>query len=321
MANDPIAWLQQVADRFAPKIDRGHGVVAWVFELRQGRVELATPVLPSCETDPRMVELVVTALAHQSKQIVQHSYEALAFLTARTTSEVVEALGQTFDEQPFAELALEAGVRDFLAIGTLGPDGTGCVFGVPLARPERIKKRSFEPWSKLLTHVMAGYRLHATADDGAEAVLETDGRIAHAEGPAKSRSARAALRQAAVRIDHARGNLRRTDPDAALDIWRGLVDGHWSLIDHFDTDGRRYLVARRNDPDVRDPRALDARERQVLGYTALGASQKHIAYALGLSAATVTRASRSAMRKLGCTSAADVVALLAWAERGPEPAR
>jgi hypothetical protein len=73
----------------------------------------------------------------------------------------------------------------------------------------------------------------------------------------------------------------------AVEIWRGLVAGLWSLVDHIDTDGRRYLVAHRNDPTTPDPRALTERERQVVAYADLGQSNKLIAYQLGLSVSTV----------------------------------
>ncbi len=65
----------------------------------------------------------------------------------------------------------------------------------------------------------------------------------HAEGAAKHRDARAFLRHAALATERARGALRNADPDQALQLWRGLVDGRWSLIEQFSSDGRRFLVA------------------------------------------------------------------------------
>jgi DNA-binding NarL/FixJ family response regulator len=80
------------------------------------------------------------------------------------------------------------------------------------------------------------------------------------------------------------------------------VAGRWTLLDHFDRDGRRYLLAHRNDPDAPDPRALTLRERQVVGYVALGQSNKLIAYELGLSASTVGVLLKTAAAKLGARS-------------------
>ncbi len=71
------------------------------------------------------------------------------------------------------------------------------------------------------------------------------------------------------------------------------------------------MVARKNDPDVRDPRALTLRERQVLTYVAMGQPLKLIAYSLGVSPSWVSVRRRAAMRKLGLRSTADVVRLFA----------
>jgi DNA-binding CsgD family transcriptional regulator len=175
-------------------------------------------------------------------------------------------------------------------------------------------------WCRIAAHISAASRLRralpaATPDvaDGADAVLSPSGAIAHAEAPAQDRGARDSLRSAARAIDRARSKAR-TNEDEALELWQGLVAGRWSLVDRFDTDGRRYLVARKNDPEVRDPRALTLRERQVLAYAAMGHPLKLIAYSLGLSLSTVSVNRRTAMRKLGLEHHADIVALFA-----PEP--
>ena len=57
-------------------------------------------------------------------------------------------------------------------------------------------------------------------------------------------------------MERARTKKERSDPDRALDLWRALVAGEWSLVEKWESDGRRYLAAYRNAPDVHDPRAL-----------------------------------------------------------------
>ena len=54
------------------------------------------------------------------------------------------------------------------------------------------------------------------------------------------------------------------------------------LVDHFESDGKRYVLARRNDAAVRGLAALTDRERQALGYAALGHTNKLIAYEMGI---------------------------------------
>ena len=118
------------------------------------------------------------------------------------------------------------------------------------------------------------------------------------------------LLRAAVQVDRARGALRRQDPDEALAIWRALVSGRWSMIDWFDSDDRRYVLALPNPPHVDDPRGLTKRESQVVAYALLGEGHKMIAYRLGLSRPTVSKALRAAMRKLGVKTQAQLVARL-----------
>jgi DNA-binding NarL/FixJ family response regulator len=165
-------------------------------------------------------------------------------------------------------------------------------------------------WQRLAAHISAGFRIRrkiaesgaVDATHGAEAILESSGAVAHASDAATPRSSRDALRAAVLAADRARGPLRRRAPDEAIEAWRGLVAGRWTLLDHFDRDGRRYLLAHRNDPDAPDPRALTLRERQVVGYVALGQSNKLIAYELGLSASTVGVLLKKAAAKLGARS-------------------
>ena len=82
----------------------------------------------------------------------------------------------------------------------------------------------------------------------------------------------------------------------------GSRRGRWSLVDHFDSNGRRYLMAHRNDPDTPDLRGLTLRERQVVGYAGAGHSNKIIAYELGLTLSTVAGHLARARAKLGLPS-------------------
>jgi DNA-binding NarL/FixJ family response regulator len=115
----------------------------------------------------------------------------------------------------------------------------------------------------------------------------------------------------AIRVDLIGISLRRSSPDEAIALWRALVAGRWSIIDHFDSDGRRYLVARRNQPApaARGLGVLSPRERDVLARAALGHTNKLIAYELGVAVATVASALASAAVKLGVATRAELIRL------------
>ncbi len=203
--------------------------------------------------------------------------------------------------------------------GVTATDGTGagCVLVAPLPRVAGVSSRETAVWARIAAHIVAGYRLQRiVAAQGeaepfadAEAVLDANGRLQHATPPAQGKPSREALRTAAVAVTRATGRLRRDDPGEALAAWRALVAGRWSLVDHFDRDGRRFLLARRNDPQSRVRADLTLRERQVLGYAGLGHSNKLIAYELGLSPTTVATHLTRIAAKLGANSRATLIRL------------
>lgn len=97
------------------------------------------------------------------------------------------------------------------------------------------------------------------------------------------------------------------EPERAVEAWRALTSGRWSVLDHFDRDGRRYYVARANAPEVGERAGLSERELQVVRAMALGHSNKLIAYELGLHPSTVSGHIASAGRKLGASTRLDLM--------------
>src|SRR5690606_500357 len=189
--------------------------------------------------------------------------------------------------------------------------GEGVFISAMTSRPWPVQEAAVERWRLLRAHILAGLRLHRNLVE--EAVLDRHGKVVHAEGEARETRALDALRERARHIDRARSAEGRRDPEAALRVWQGLVNGRWSLVDKFDSDGRRYLIARRNEPGegVAALRPLSRRERQILAYAALGYANKHIAYTLGLAPSTVSSHLRSAMRRVGASTRAALADL--WA--------
>jgi DNA-binding CsgD family transcriptional regulator len=216
------------------------------------------------------------------------------------------------------------GCDDMLAVQAHDPDGHGPVFYAPSANPVSITPRVRKSWERVAAHMAAAHRLRrnilefeltGTALDGvplrAEALLDPRRfKVAHAVGKARGSEVTATLREAALRVDRARGKLRREDPEAALAIWRATVDGRWTLLDWFDTDGRRYILAKANPLSVTDPRGLTEKEQQVVAHACSGESNKLIAYCMGLTVQRVSQLTRSAMRKLRVRTKAELIARL-----------
>ena len=196
----------------------------------------------------------------------------------------------------FEHLLFSQGFPDMVGLNAIDAAGSGCLVSLPTKDVARLHWSTLAQWARISVHVGAGLRLRRKLGDAeapsdvtasADAILTPGGRIEHANGTATATTARESLREGVRAMERARGPLRRRDPREAVGVWRGLVAGLWSLVDHFDSDGRRYLVAHRNDPTTPDPRALTERERQVVACADLGQSNKLIAYQLGLSPSTV----------------------------------
>jgi DNA-binding CsgD family transcriptional regulator len=241
-------------------------------------------------------------------------------------------LGSDFEAHPAMQRFCRGlGVVDQLTLRAVDPTLKGVTLCSPVERSEAPEPKEGALWTRIAAHVTAGYRLRERlrreAGDGApldptagaEAVLDTGGRILHAEGEARSDTAREAFQSSLEAMDRACGPLRRESPEEALAIWRGLVDGTWSVVQHVDTDGRKLILARRNDPNAVDPQALTARERQTVGYFVAGHSVKEVAYALGLSPASIETYLTSAMAKLRVGSRADLLRLF-WSPPGDDDA-
>ena len=138
--------------------------------------------------------------------------------------------------------------------------------------------RTAAAWRKVLLHLGTALRMRQRLG-AREALLTPSGGLEDASEAAATPSARRALVEAVEGIERARSRSMRGEPERALALWRGLVNGRWSLVDHFERGGRRYIAAYENRPGLRDPRALGPFERACVHYATRGTSARDIAYA------------------------------------------
>lgn len=186
-------------------------------------------------------------------------------------------------------------------------DGMGLMLNVALDRERDTRPDERRRWARAGAHLAAGLRLRTRLLEP-EAVFDGRGRLQDLCGAALAGDARDRLRAAILERERARLASSRSDPDEAIAAWEGLVAGRWSLVDRFEQDGRRYIVALPNDPAVPDPRGLSRRERQVAEFVGLGQASKQIAYTLGLSTSAVDTLAMQAARKLGLSGRAELAA-------------
>jgi DNA-binding CsgD family transcriptional regulator len=207
---------------------------------------------------------------------------------------------------------------DLLCINGLNPDGLGCVLAVPITKRLSLRPHQRRFFTSLASHLASAHhfrrrlrssRASGAVTEGAEALFDRDGNLLHAEGEASTNRGRRQVEGAVAGIVAARTRWRE-EPDRCLEAWRPLVAARWTLVDAFEQDGSRYIVARENETQPPGLETLSTRERQVVGLATLGRTNKEIAYHLGLAHSTVRVLLVRAARKLGVTSRSEILNLL-----------
>lgn len=302
-ATSPDDWLRGVLTAASP-LDEGLGVTGFFFQQTGGQLA-ATGLLTLNGSAAWGAVLDAVTPTHAARQAANGSPSGtMSRMLARQPDPTIATILRS------RALALPKELRDFWWINARDPSGFGCQLCVPLPRRMTLSRRRLELWSRVSGHLAAGLRLQrarvsaatALATGTADAVLDRRGRTQHASPLTQTPAAQSALRDAACAISRAAETLRARDPHRAVALWRALVTGRWSLLDHFDRDGKRFFIAVRNAPVVSGAEALSERERQVVAFARLGHSNKLIAYELGLQPSTVSSHLSRAAKKLGIAS-------------------
>lgn len=320
LEGDGGRWLSGLCERTRSVLAPGAPIFGYTFELGtfNERLQRYNPVDFS--------SIVTLDIPHeQARQQLERAPEAMIYVLSRTdcstlSAQLDEAPDDVFRVREYRNQIVED--PDLIGIVGVNPSGHGLCLVISLEEVTVLPGRTRSLWTHLAAHMATGLRLRralaldadaALPDVGeaGEAVIDPGGRIAHAQGSARTATARERLRRGAIAVDRARRRRPDMDPDEAIDLWQGLVRGRWSLVEQFDSDGRRFYVAHENPPNATAPRALSTRERQVVAYAAQGLSDKLIGYHLGIARSTVASHLARARRKLGVGSRVDLVRLAA----------
>ncbi len=303
------AYVRNVVEKAVPLLDRGLGVMAYTYEVREAAPPVIDHFVTSERFDSRWLERFYGAVAEaglESQPENPAGFEAWGHLLCEQASAVPGM-------RPFLpHFTHIGGARDTFAINALDASGHGLWLGAPLRSTRKVSAARRTLFTRFAAHLTAATRIRRNAGrTGARtvAVLSPAGELLEAAGGDSVVDARDMLRRATLAFDQAHTKKARGDVATATQRWRPLVDSRWSLLDDFDTDGRRFVVAVENGPPTRPPRRdLSEREHQVLTQAHLGHSDKVIAYELGLSASTVRVLLHRAARKLGASSRKDALA-------------
>ncbi len=303
-------WAENVLEKAAPLLDRG-----WWPSIATYRFTPTTMNLKYVGTTGP--SFVTTAIREHVSDLPPEMLDSI-YRRDNSVGSVGEIVYPRFpDHQSIILEETQGMIADSLVIP--GHTGEGSAMALYLGFLKETPATTLERkrWPLMTSHLAAGLRLRSVArafsldSTSVEAIFDPSGMELDVRKDAKERSAREMLREAIRQIDRIRTRAGRSDADLAIQKWEGLIGGRWSLVDRFDTDGRRFVVAIKNDPTCLDPRGLTRRERQVAEFIGLGHSTKEISYTLGLSQSAVTNCTARIQHKLGLSSLAELASFFA----------
>lgn len=303
-------WLRRILDHVSRLLNRGSEPIGWTFHCTPTTFKLGS-----------FAERTPKALTYVARMSHALATEKSLDLTYRTGVVIATASELVFPRLPdmhrmFMKL-IKGRVQDLLVINCQSGMGSGVSIGILLKELSQVTHQERRRWPQIAAHIGAAIRLRSKAaqlsidSPEVEAILDSGGVIHDARGPAKHQEVRENFREIIRRIERARTQAGRENVDEALNNWEGLVSGRWSMVDRFDSDGRRFIVAIKNDPAHPDPRGLTLRERQIAEYVGLGCASKEIAYTLGLSETAITNCTARMQKKLGIGTRIELVAFFA----------
>jgi DNA-binding CsgD family transcriptional regulator len=314
---DDKTWLGRVLRALEPFLNQGLGVAAYYDLIEDGRHSMRH--MTQVDSGPHVFEAAMKAVSLAPPETVPQLHRCRPCITHSEG----RGMGPEFADLPEVRDVMWpiAGARDCVLLRASDPHESYVYFAACMPNVGRLPPKLRSHLEKLAAHIAAACRLRralakdATSTDpsgsSVDAILDTRGRLVHAEGPAADVSSRASIVVAAEQQLAARGRLRRENSERALELWQAMIAGRWSLVAQTDTDGKRMLLARRNEPNVASPRSLTARERALVHWTARGHPLRLIAYELGISPSTASAQRQRALRKLGIRTRAELLSLVA----------
>lgn len=312
---DPVGLVESAYGRFGSQMEwltaMAPGIVGHFDPDRSGALAYfhgptgpQLPVFVPCENGRLSGEKAAEVLRTSYRVGTSEQLERVA-LAVRTPGMVtmVETIGHV------VEPAVEASgfaARDSPAVMAPTASGTTAVFASLTTAPYAVTDEERDVWQRIGLHLAAACRLVGrpvnTEADDVEVVLSEFGDVLHVRD--SDGDVDAGIDSYGAIADATRN--RSPVPDA-LSLWPALLAGRWTPVKFVDTDGKRLVLLRRNDPDAPLPGSLTRRQRQVAFYASLGWSLKRIGYALGLRPSAVSNHLARVREKLGLTHRTELI--------------
>lgn len=201
------------------------------------------------------------------------------------------------------------------AVCTVPLEGRRIVVSIPASDGREADPPDPALATRIGAHIEAAAgarRFLSEQPDAAPLVLSAEGSLQHADGTPVADGLRAALTRAVITTERARGCAEEFQIRDSELLWEDILDEGWQLVHHTDVDGRRLILGVRRTEEAEstagDP-SLTPREREVVTLASQGASNKEIAYELGLSLSTVATHLRHGLEKLHVASRRELIAL------------
>lgn len=304
---DETAWLGRVLEKVRACVAGATGGFAYTYDIGgpAERWTIAHPLVD--DAPPKLADHIFAAFRGAS---ADERRRVLSNLGPSGTFSAVT--GQTLAVYGAREASRWA-MQDAVHVNALDADDRGVLVSLTLPTPRTLAPLEKRRFAMLAAHLAAARRLREASRRAARLTFDEKGRLVHAERGHERPSANLREHVRAWVREHTHGGLGARG-DAVLASWSALVDGRYSLVDRFEADGRHFLVAHENPPNVRDPRGLTKAEAAVAAFVRRGHPLKLVAYELGLSIGTVSGHLARVFAKLGVRTRAELSARLEEAD-------
>lgn len=308
-------WVRGICELSRYLLPHGNCALGYLYQVRERRVEVAQMNMSPARGDLRGFGVEESGSLEMGLpgEVIRALYEPRP--RVQLGSKFTES-GNSSDA-PLREMMqafFGPQTADIVGVRAGGLDLRGLLLAFPLSPTQRLHWRTRRVVERIAAHLAAAHRLRGLDGslESASLITSPAGKVLHIGADREAQQRKHTLLEAIMRITELR-RRKSADAESAISAWQGLVEGHWSIVDHIDRDGKRFVLARRNEPRDPSSRPIHGCEEQVLAYAALGYSSKLIAYELGLSPAAVALHLKRGLARLRLRNRQELVALMSGA--------